>query len=366
MNKVRIPVPKSQAWNQSNPYINLNDFDNFGKLPPESGAVLVYNLSGVLLGLGLFSQEEKRIAYLCQEDMPIQEALAHKLREARQRRQNCQTEDYRLIHHRHDNLPGVVIEKYCEIYILRTYDSAADSLIPELVTLLTEEFSPKAILLKNNFKNRQQKGLTLRDQILAGNLNQDIIQIQEGPFTYEYDTKNNANLFPIEMRPIRSWLNQLLAAPSYVRRGSGGGRELGNILLIGEKPEHLISLENGTPCESLETDDQSLTQITENLRTLSKKINQPFNTVIINQFPIHLNEKNKTALFHVYYQALKMLGKEGNLFLKCEDWPRLKQLLKHTGKKLNRKTTIKEKVTELLDFPSDNKKQTSLLWIQLL
>lgn len=218
------------------------------------------------------------------------------------------------------------------------------------------DFQAQAILLKNNFKNRQDKNLPLREQILSGNLSQDKIKIYEGPLTFEYDTKNDTDLFPLSLRPIRHWLHEQLETST------------NSVLLIGIRKEQMISQEklpDCPSCQEIPTTNLDFSQITENLRELSQASDKPFRKIVMNQFPVLWNQKNKTALFHIYYQILKLLENNGDLFVKCENWSALKQLIHHVGKKLNRKMSIREKVMGLVDFPSNREESMVSVWIKI-
>lgn len=118
MDELRLPVPKSLIWNQSNPYLNTNDFDDFGKLPSQSGLLKLYNLSTSFLGLGLYIKEDHKIAFLSGQDHPIQDVLLKRIQEATKRRQSLLDENIacRLVHHHEDLLSGVVIEKYGSVF----------------------------------------------------------------------------------------------------------------------------------------------------------------------------------------------------------------------------------------------------------
>lgn len=66
---------------------------------------------------------------------------------------------YRLIFSESDGLPGLIIDRYGEVFVIQINTAGMESVRDEIVTCVSEMFSPKAILLRNDSSQRLLEGL---------------------------------------------------------------------------------------------------------------------------------------------------------------------------------------------------------------
>jgi 23S rRNA (cytosine1962-C5)-methyltransferase len=73
---------------------------------------------------------------------------------------------YRLIHAEADGLPGVIIDRFGDAFVVQVITAGMDALTPVLLEALEAEFSPTTIVLKNDSPVRELEGLK-REVVVA-------------------------------------------------------------------------------------------------------------------------------------------------------------------------------------------------------
>lgn len=76
------------------------------------------------------------------------------------------TDAYRLVHAEGDLLPGLIVDRYGDAFVIQTLTRGMDVLKEMWVSLLVEEFSPRLIVERNDAKVRQLEGLPLLSRVL--------------------------------------------------------------------------------------------------------------------------------------------------------------------------------------------------------
>ena len=104
------------------------------------------------------------------------------IREAAGRRSNINsaTNAYRLIYSEGDLLPSLIIDRYDDVFVLQTLSQGTEAIKSLLVELLVEEFSPRAIVERNDVRVRQHEGLELMTGTLHGEAPQEFEILQDG------------------------------------------------------------------------------------------------------------------------------------------------------------------------------------------
>jgi 23S rRNA (cytosine1962-C5)-methyltransferase len=88
--------------------------------------------------------------------------------EAYRKRVVSGSDAYRLIHGEGDQLPGLVIDRYGDYFTIQTLDQSMDRAKPDIVSCLTELFSPRGIIERNDVAVRKHESLPLTKGVLAG------------------------------------------------------------------------------------------------------------------------------------------------------------------------------------------------------
>lgn len=91
-----------------------------------------------------------------------------------------ETNAYRLIYSEGDLLPSIILDRYDDVLVLQTLSQGSEAIKPLLVELLTEEFSPRAIIERNDVRVRQHEGLELLTGTLYGDAPLEFEILQDG------------------------------------------------------------------------------------------------------------------------------------------------------------------------------------------
>lgn len=89
-----------------------------------------------------------------------------------------------MIHGEGDFLPGLVIDRYGDILVLQITTAGMERLKDALLDLLTELFSPRSIVLRNDNRLRELEGLPLSIETTSGEL-PELFQVSENGYQYE-------------------------------------------------------------------------------------------------------------------------------------------------------------------------------------
>jgi 23S rRNA (cytosine1962-C5)-methyltransferase len=132
-----------------------------------------------------FYSDKSQIAlrFLTTTDEPLDRAWwRQRIREAASRRNGIaqETNAYRLIYSEGDLLPSIILDRYSDVLVLQTLSQGSEAVKQLLVELLIEEFSPRAIVERNDVRVRQHEGLELVTGTLYGEAPAEFEILQDG------------------------------------------------------------------------------------------------------------------------------------------------------------------------------------------
>ncbi len=100
------------------------------------------------------------------------------------------TDAFRLIHSEGDYLPGLIIDRYGDCFVLQTLTRGMDALKPMWTELLIEEFQPRLIVERNDAKVRQLEGLPMINSVLYS---------KDGSTAAEFPITENGIKFQVDL-----------------------------------------------------------------------------------------------------------------------------------------------------------------------
>ena len=99
---------------------------------------------------------------------------------ATRRRGDAATNARRLIYSEGDLLPSLIVDDYNGVFVIQTLAQGTEKLKNTFVEILTEEFSPAAIVERNDAKVRQRENLPMQSGVLFGEVPPEIFIEQDG------------------------------------------------------------------------------------------------------------------------------------------------------------------------------------------
>jgi len=93
-----------------------------------------------------------------------------RLRRCAERRASIaqETNAYRLVYSEGDLLPSLIVDVYDDVFVMQTLSQGTEQLKSTLAELLVEEFTPRAIVERNDARVRELEGLERRTATVYG------------------------------------------------------------------------------------------------------------------------------------------------------------------------------------------------------
>lgn len=117
---------------------------------------------------------------------------------------------YRLCFAESDFLPGIIIDKYKEIFVVQILTAGMENYYPLIKEILIEMFNPKAIILKNDSFFRNFEGLEQFTKVEYGIYSEEVIIEEEGVKYVADLLKGQKTGFFLDQRENRLYLRELL------------------------------------------------------------------------------------------------------------------------------------------------------------
>jgi 23S rRNA (cytosine1962-C5)-methyltransferase len=151
---------------------------------PGGTVVAIKDQKGNFVGQALFSDSsEITLRLLTQTDELVdREWWRRRLQAAASRRAeiSADTSAYRLVYAEGDLLPSLIIDRYDDVFVMQNLSQGTDAIKSTLVELLIEEFTPRAVIERNDVKVRSFEGLELVSGTLFGTAPEELQILQHG------------------------------------------------------------------------------------------------------------------------------------------------------------------------------------------
>ncbi|UCE17707.1 MAG: class I SAM-dependent rRNA methyltransferase [Gemmatimonadota bacterium] len=177
-------IKKGHLWIYSNEISDsLKDYEP-GEL------VDVFDLKSSFVGRGYINPHSLicvRILSLHQEEIDghffqrrIQNAFEYRQRLA------CEREFYRLVFSEGDLLPGLIIDRYEDHFVVQTSTAGMEAQLDLIVEVLDDLFHPEVILVKNDSTPRELENIPLYKKVMKGTLKGPVV-VREKDLKLEVD-----------------------------------------------------------------------------------------------------------------------------------------------------------------------------------
>lgn len=131
---------------------------------------------GSFVGMGTFSKTSSiSVRIFTRQDQELDAAfIADRLKAAHARRKLLQydidatTTGYRLLFGESDGLPGIIIDRYEDVFVIQTATLGASNLLNLITEALVNNFSPRSVIEKSDSPVRKEDGLKNEYQVLYG------------------------------------------------------------------------------------------------------------------------------------------------------------------------------------------------------
>lgn len=178
MHTVRVNRKAAGRIASGHPWIFASDVLDRGQAAAGE-AVLVVDPSAKSLGTAHYS-DTSQIALRLLSDRAETIDLSFFLRrleeaEAYRKRVVHDSTAYRLVHGEADRLPGLVIDRYGDHFVVQTLDQGMDCAKAEIVSVIHELFAPQGMAERNDVAVRKREALPLHSGVLAGEIPETVL-----------------------------------------------------------------------------------------------------------------------------------------------------------------------------------------------
>jgi len=181
MNTVRVTKKGADRVRNGHLWIYSSDVVDY---EAEGGSIVsVTDERGNFIGQALYSDASQiSLRFLTQSNEQIdREWWQRRIREAARRRSvPPDTNAYRLIYSEGDLLPSLIVDRYDDVLVMQTLSQGTDAVKSLLLEILIEEFSPRAVIERNDARVRDLEGLPLISATVYGKPPAELEILQHG------------------------------------------------------------------------------------------------------------------------------------------------------------------------------------------
>ncbi|MCX7874800.1 MAG: class I SAM-dependent rRNA methyltransferase [Melioribacteraceae bacterium] len=176
-------IKKGHLWIFSNEILKIEN-------NPENGDLVdVFDFTGNFLAKGFYNANSLIAVRVLskQKEILIEKIIEDRLVQAFELRKQFypNRDSYRLVFSESDFLPGLIIDKYNNIFVLQIYSAGIEKNIEIILKILKEKFNAKNIFTKHDSYFRKLEGLNEEDKIYFGEKETELID--DGIIKYKVD-----------------------------------------------------------------------------------------------------------------------------------------------------------------------------------
>lgn len=180
-------------------WIFSNEILYIGGTPQSGDIVEVLRSDGKSLGIGFYNPHSLiAVRFLSSSVEPVDAAFfKRRIESAYALRQKLfpDSDTYRIVHGESDFLPGLVVDRYNEYLSIQTYSTGMDSRISMICDVLTEIFSPKGIVERNESTLRELEHLPMRSGVVRGSAEPFVVDLDGIKFTVDIVNGQKSGFF---------------------------------------------------------------------------------------------------------------------------------------------------------------------------
>jgi 23S rRNA (cytosine1962-C5)-methyltransferase len=168
---VRVNGKAVSRIESGHPWIFSSDVIDRGNAAP-GDAVRVVDARGRSLGMAHYSSTSQIALRLLSRrgELINREFLKCRMLAAENHRKLVvrDSEAYRLVHAEADLLPGLIVDRYQDYFVVQLLDQGMDRLRRDITQILSELFAPAGIVARNDVPTRAKEDLPLEVTVLSG------------------------------------------------------------------------------------------------------------------------------------------------------------------------------------------------------
>ncbi len=208
---INIKKEHSSRLETGSPWVFSNEIANFAQLKSISpGSLVQINLANHPFALGYFNYNTLISARILSKNVHQKidvNFFIAKIQEALDLRQKFyHHHNYRLIHSEADGLPGLIVDRFDNIFVCQISTSGMQNLQPVFIEAMNNIFANCQLIFKNNQENRSLEGLPVEQNQAQPNL----VEVQENNLSFMVDLANTQKTgWFFDQQPSRKFVGEI-------------------------------------------------------------------------------------------------------------------------------------------------------------
>ncbi len=179
MTKVSLRRNEEQRIKQGHLWIFSNEIEKVEGESSNGDVVQVYDSRNNFIGCGFYNANSLIAVRIIsnKEKVDLSKLFRERLQEAYNFRKSVYPNrcSFRMIFSESDFMPGLIIDKYNDTFVLQVYSAGMEKNIELITKILQEDFSAENIFTKGEEHFRKLEGLPIENKIYLGKMNEEII-----------------------------------------------------------------------------------------------------------------------------------------------------------------------------------------------
>lgn len=146
--------------------------------------VAIRSAKDKFMGYGYVNPHSLIAARILSRDVrhpPSKSLIVHRLNVALALRERCYSRPfYRLAYGEADGLPGLVVDRYDDVFVVQLGTAGMEVLREEVLAALLQVFKPRGVLFKNDSAAREAEGLPSYVEVAAGTVPDEVLVEEAG------------------------------------------------------------------------------------------------------------------------------------------------------------------------------------------
>lgn len=189
MKTVKLKKKEERRILRGHPWIFSNELERLTGLFSPGEIVDVTDSTGRFIGRGYINPHSLiaiRILTRKQEEIDLA-FFREKIAAARSLRTMLGFgEAFRAVFSEGDGLPGLIVDKYGDVLVVQSSTAGIDGQLDVILAVLETEYSPRAIVLRNDTASREIEGLSQESRVAFGSV-EGPVEIEESGIKYRVD-----------------------------------------------------------------------------------------------------------------------------------------------------------------------------------
>lgn len=199
MAKVILKKNEERRIKQGHLWVFSNEISKIEDKPKNGDIVNVYDWQNNFIAAGFYNGNSLISVRIIsrEKDFDLSTLIQERLLSAYNFRKNIYPfrNSFRVVFSESDFLPGLIIDKYNDTYVLQIYSIGMERNADIIVEKLSKELSAKNIFTKNEEYFRQLEGLPIEDKIYKGEIPVEIISDGEVKYKIDFLTSHKTGFY---------------------------------------------------------------------------------------------------------------------------------------------------------------------------